>query len=178
MSTKHLRRYLQEKKAIEEKKSSVREEEQSSESASESGAFVCNKYEFLEESAEGGDESSGLVEEPPVEKKSEKKEKKMVKKKRKGKKKERYTDIDNDLDILDTSPQETQLSKLHDMIFERDLFKIDSRMLNVENELRSILGRRSIDATQRGRVVFGKIVKKKPTWPEIKNVGKIFFIWE
>ncbi|EJW74876.1 hypothetical protein WUBG_14217, partial [Wuchereria bancrofti] len=44
-------------------------------------------------------------------------------------------------------------------------------MLNVENELRSILGRRSTDALQRGRMIFGKIVKKKPTWPEIKNVG-------
>ncbi|VDK67425.1 unnamed protein product [Onchocerca ochengi] len=174
MSTKHLRRYLQEKKTIGEEKSSVREEEKSSESASEegkSGTFVCNRYEFLEESGEGGDESSSLVEEPPVEKKSEKKEKKMMKKKRKGKKKVRYTDTDNDLDLLDVSSQETQLSKLHDMIFERDLFKIDSRMLNVENELRTILGRRSIDATQRGRVVFGKIVKKKSTWPEIKNVG-------
>ncbi|EJD75752.1 Hc38 [Loa loa] len=116
MSTKHLRRCLQEKKAFGEERSSVREKEESSESASEERRlepFVCNRYEFLEESGEGGDESSGPVEEAPV----------------------------------------------------------DSRMLNVENELRSILGRRSTDTIQRGRVVFGKIVKKKPTWPEVKNVG-------
>ncbi|CAG9538016.1 unnamed protein product [Cercopithifilaria johnstoni] len=171
MSTKHLRRYLQEKAIIEEK-SLVREVEESSASEEERlGSFVCNRYEFLEESEEGGDESSGVVEELPVEKSSEKKEKKIIKKKKKGKKRVHCTDTDNDLNILDLPPSETQLPKLNDIIFERDLFKVDSRMLNVENELRSILGRRSTDTVQRGRMVFGKIVKKKPTWPEVKNVG-------
>uniref|UniRef100_A0AAF5Q0E3 Transcription factor 25 n=2 Tax=Wuchereria bancrofti TaxID=6293 RepID=A0AAF5Q0E3_WUCBA len=173
MSTKHLRRYLQGKEATGEEKLLVQQKEESSESAGEEGrseAFVCNRYKFLEESEEGGDESSGLVEETPVEKMSEKKEKKMIKKKRKEKKNVHCT-ITDDLDILDIPSPETQLPKHSDMVFERDLFKVDSRMLNVENELRSILGRRSTDALQRGRMIFGKIVKKKPTWPEIKNVG-------
>lgn len=47
-------------------------------------------------------------------------------------------------------------------------------MLNVENELRSMLGRRNTETIQRRRMIFGKIVKKKPTWPEVKNVGKVF----
>lgn len=86
--------------------------------------YCLFRYEFLEESGEGGDESSGLVEETPVEKRTEKKEKKMIKKKRKGKKKAHCTDTDNDLDMLDFPSQEAQLPKLHDMVFERDLFKV------------------------------------------------------
>uniref|UniRef100_A0A0R3S437 Transcription factor 25 n=1 Tax=Elaeophora elaphi TaxID=1147741 RepID=A0A0R3S437_9BILA len=174
MSTKHLRRYLQEKKTVGGKKSPVCEEEKSSESANEEEGLetsICNRYEFLEESGEGGDESSGPVEELLLENRSEKREKKIIKKKGKGKKKSLCADTDIDLDILDVPPRETQLPKSSDMVFERDLFKVDSRLLNVENELRSILGRRSTETVQRGRMIFGKIVKKKPTWPEVKNVG-------
>ncbi|MCP9258059.1 hypothetical protein DINM_001220 [Dirofilaria immitis] len=124
MSTKHLRRYLEEKRQLERRGHQLEEKRKAlNQQMKKRGRG--HLYEFLEESEEGGDESSGAVEESPVEKKLEKKEKKMV----------------------------------------------DSRMLNVENELRSILGRRSIDIVQRGQVVFGKIVKKKPTWPEVKNVG-------
>lgn len=32
---------------------------------------------------------------------------------------------DNDLDILDFAPQEIQLPKLSDVVFERDLFKVN-----------------------------------------------------
>ncbi|KAL3998485.1 Transcriptional repressor TCF25 family protein [Acanthocheilonema viteae] len=177
MSTKHLRRYLQEKKIIGEEKSPVRKEEEGFESASEeegSGAFVCNRYEFLEKSGEGSDESSGSIEELLVEERSENKEKKIIKKKKKEKKEKKkvhYMNINNRLRILKFHRRKLRLSKLKDEMFEKDLFKIDSRMLNVENELRSILGRRSTDTVQRGRMIFGKIVKKKPTWPEVKNVG-------
>lgn len=48
-------------------------------------------------------------------------------------------------------------------------------MLNIENELRSILGRRTAETGPRGRMVFGKIVKRKPFWPEVRNVGKYVF---
>ncbi|VBB30116.1 unnamed protein product [Acanthocheilonema viteae] len=183
MSTKHLRRYLQEKKIIGEEKSPVRKEEEGFESASEeegSGAFVCNRYEFLEKSGEGSDESSGSIEELLVEERSENKEKKIIKKKKKEKKEKKkvhYMNINNRLRILKFHRRKLRLSKLKDEMFEKDLFKIDSRMLNVENELRSILGRRSTDTVQRGRMIFGKIVKKKPTWPEVKNVGKTFQIY-
>lgn len=46
MSTKHLRRHLQEKKITGDEKSPVQKEEESSGSATEegmSGAFVCNR---------------------------------------------------------------------------------------------------------------------------------------
>ncbi|VDK68161.1 unnamed protein product [Litomosoides sigmodontis] len=173
MSTKHLRRYLQEKKAVREEKSPAQTEESSGSASEEvgSGAFVCNRYEFLEESGERGDESDDLIEELPAEKKFGKKEKKIIRRKKKGKKKVHCTGTDNDLGSVDHPPHEIQLPKLNDVVFERDLFKVDSRMLNVENELRSMLGRRSTDTVQRGRMIFGKIVKKKPTWPEVKNVG-------
>uniref|UniRef100_A0A915Q5I6 Transcription factor 25 n=1 Tax=Setaria digitata TaxID=48799 RepID=A0A915Q5I6_9BILA len=170
MSTKHLRRYLQEKKLAGVEKSPDEKDEESFQSAdkAKSDTFVCNRYEFLEESGEGEDESSGPVEEAPLERRPEKK---TVKKKKKGKKKVHCTDTNNDLEDLDNLPNEALIRKDRDLVFEKDLFKVDSRMLNVESELRSILGRRSTDTSQRGRTVFGKIVKKKPTWPEIKNVG-------
>lgn len=46
MSTKHLRRYLQERKAVGKEKLPIGEEEENSESASEegrSGTFICNR---------------------------------------------------------------------------------------------------------------------------------------
>uniref|UniRef100_A0A915BQ17 Transcription factor 25 n=1 Tax=Parascaris univalens TaxID=6257 RepID=A0A915BQ17_PARUN len=58
-------------------------------------------------------------------------------------------------------------------LFERDIFKVDVRLFNYENELRLILGQRPIGYTSRDhrRPPKGIIVKKKADWPKIKNVG-------
>ncbi|VDN06692.1 unnamed protein product [Thelazia callipaeda] len=193
MSTKHLRRFLLEKTADEgktiKKEAISRECEQSSDDEDVSKAFICNSskdsnfksavticqfikvatYEFLEELREGQDETSGKVKEARMDEGSENK---AVKKRKKGKKKSSSTTAVNRMKILNNFPLQNTVSKLSsNKLFERDLFKINGRKLDVENELRSILGRKNTHVTQRRRVVFGKIVKRKETWPEIKNVG-------
>uniref|UniRef100_F1KU24 Transcription factor 25 n=1 Tax=Ascaris suum TaxID=6253 RepID=F1KU24_ASCSU len=106
---------------------------------------------------------------------SKKEEKRNKKKKKRGN--ENWSSDTDSLMVNFMRDVAVSTDVLHDgtteELFERDIFKVDVRLFNYENELRQILGQRPIGYTSRDhrRPPKGIIVKKKADWPKIKNVG-------
>ncbi|MFH4979642.1 hypothetical protein AB6A40_006351 [Gnathostoma spinigerum] len=172
MSTKQLRKLIEKNERNEKK-------EESDESGDDSVPNPdINRFSLLEgepdeEDDEKSDENvSGHV--LPVVPPKSKSAKKL---KKRNKKKMKKTDVEiADGVIAQTSeviPDTANDRKM--LIFERDFFRIDTRALDADEELRRLIGSRlsatSSSNRHRKHLIPGRIIKRKPFWPEVKAAG-------
>ncbi|VDM24410.1 unnamed protein product [Toxocara canis] len=199
MSAKQLQRYLEVTRRLKKEElcggSSSESEE---ESEKEEQPRMNNRFAFLGEDSGGGKDL--LVEDEPAEEESEnvenkasedvggrtagvseeaggKKVRKRNKKKKKPEQEKRHSvaefAVDSSENGVGNSVADRYESVAVESVFERDIFKVDARLFNYENELRRLVGQKPIESMSRNhrRGPTGRIVKKKAGWPEVKNVG-------
>uniref|UniRef100_A0A915DBJ9 Uncharacterized protein n=1 Tax=Ditylenchus dipsaci TaxID=166011 RepID=A0A915DBJ9_9BILA len=182
MSSKHFRRFLSEQEAKEQE-----QQDEVSDEEPRSSKSTVNKFAFLHEGDESDEDKnvsqSSSSEEEVVEKTPSTLGSKLAAKKRKQKKK-KGSQNDNFVDTLTLHiPDLTVSSDSQNNISQ--LMKIDPRSLNPDNELRKLLGKafagntapdnNNLRIAQAGRsvhrVIPGRMVKAKPEWPPIRQLG-------
>ncbi|VDN51265.1 unnamed protein product [Dracunculus medinensis] len=185
MSTKHLRRLLEEKEGQMQKN---KKEKSSSESDKEGQIYPANRFALLEENDDKSfksDYNSGTSEDCDTADGHFQNLKQMPKKWGKTKKKKKMpkkifniikNSDDGELDLHIRSLDNLLVSaETVKFIRERDLFKVDYKALNADDELRMMLGRTSKNIVKNNRnfrIDLGqKIVRRDPSWPEFKAVG-------
>lgn len=173
MSNKHLRRYLEQKE--ERRKAEHERQLPSTEEDNTDGEEVKleNKFSFLvgssEEGSKNSEESSNSDENERGFTKTLKKKKRKDRKKNE---KKLHNSIVQDFPSSVNNPVEAALQSSGNLVFESEIFKVDLKLLNGEAEFRKMLGLRANESQKRHQKrTFGRVVKKKSTWPEVKNLG-------
>lgn len=183
MSTKHLRRILQEKEK-QNVKECLNEEEPIPRRSGRLNRFAALKDdadEMIEKSEESdGHKSQGSEEEerPVIQFKTKKKRKTNKKRKNRQERKEQELDDEQLLEkFLAENRSSTSHIEVHEHLGVAQLLKPDPRLFDATAELKKALGKtfkESIGSSYRSHHAFhgsGRIVKRKNTWPPMRNIG-------
>ncbi|PAV83377.1 hypothetical protein WR25_16114 isoform B [Diploscapter pachys] len=188
MSTKHLRRLLEEKEAQKKAQEGENKEHNSEDEDDVSDVpkgGPRNRFAFLNSDDDDADEEV-TTSSNQYEAKEKQQQKKKKKNKKKGKK-EREEDIelksDEDEDALlerlskMNAKSSTDNGENSDSISCAELFKVDPKLLDASEELKRALGKafkQNISGPtnpHRNTGAYGRIVKSQLNWPPIKNIG-------
>uniref|UniRef100_A0A0N5ARI9 Transcription factor 25 n=1 Tax=Syphacia muris TaxID=451379 RepID=A0A0N5ARI9_9BILA len=177
MSTKNLKRYLEQRDA----RLKTESVEESSESCSDDDELkLQNKFLFLDIEEENGESFVGdkdnekIVHDEQSKTFGSERKSKCKSKNRKNKKKAKKVPAEADDEMLSSSekPLNAAGSSSKELLFEKDIFKVDMKMLSGEIEFLKILGQRtSGNQSHRRRKLCGRIVREKNTWPPLNNFG-------
>ncbi|CAJ0574055.1 unnamed protein product, partial [Mesorhabditis spiculigera] len=178
MSTKHLRKLLEEKEA-----QKAKEKEASSSDEEPVPPVRQNRFQFLDESDEGGQKSdeneTAAATSAPVTKSAKKRNKK---KKQKAKAKLSDGEEEDEDQLLERLASEAKLLENEEgedePVLLNELFKPDPKLFDAAEELRKALGKVLKEgSTPRdgGRSThkagWGRIVKAKMNWPPPRSIG-------
>ncbi|CAJ0964015.1 unnamed protein product, partial [Mesorhabditis belari] len=181
MSTKHLRRLLQEKEAQDNEQNDDKSDDEEPKTKGNT-----NRFQFLEDEDLGEDDEEVQGTFAPSQSKQKQKEKKNKKKKAKNAKNKDEEKEDDDT-LLERLAAEARImtvnaseeGELGETAGVEELFKVDPRQLDPTEELKRVLGkllRESSSSTRETahfvhKAGWGRIAKAKTNWPAPKAIG-------